>query len=1173
VNPSATGTEREEVPTAREAGPPETGDPVALLEDALDRHFQDWSERFDRQITQRIRSALVEARDAHAALMEEAGFQGEEAEPDWEVLRSYRRGVRDRVLRPLVSMLDEVDPGRRIGQSWEAFLSGFGNVADSAPETIRRPAPPDRYQRAEDDGPSRVVLKGLLRAGQGLADTVRREPPEQTVPLRRVVTAALEVEALSGLPATLDDLYQAHARPLLTAELALGRWIRDWFPLEAADHGVEDHLEPEEHDRLNALRERLRTATIEASRQAASADGPPSEPVAADVKEPVPGADRTGRETGDGSEGTGAEAAEGKDVQGEEAASTDPRSVAAGLQRALDDAVAAAPTAEILTAVEERVTQLKRRLADRVREGGTRLTVHPRHRHDRGRTSLRKRLDARRDVWARWFEISADRFRLADDFLALRQDVEDLLDDLLESTLRDSVFFLSERVEAAQEGLRDLLARAVAMPEEEDADAGAVASATESIEADARAVLDRTLLEPIAERDPRSQVEQAGSDTSQRLRERMLELPESMEVHPVRPTPDAVDPTQATRVIALRDVALQSLDLLHMEALRASTEPLLEYLGQVEAECQELADMVAFNLNSALETLEAESDAEEDPDAPPAPEDSEEEAAPEPRETAVEAAHALSREGLERAAAGLEVVLAPAVTAWDAFAANAHDILLEGREQLHERVVVEGTMQEQIRDVRTLVRMWWRKVVEQARGWWRETWPRIRRFWKRLYIKGLRLFRRGRSAMEGVDTRKHELAADVLRGIPALLEPLPLIYRRLYSFQPLTDPTLLVGRADDQAWVGNLYGVWLEGASTPAVITGTVTVGHTSLLNALEEDLFEEEEVVRIAFATRYESEEALSARLARALWEEEAEEHERRRRRRGSKKDGGEDPEASPEPWNFTRLEDRLRDREERHIVLIERLEHTLLRVPGGLDLAERFLAFQSRTAGSVFWVSTMSDPAWKLLATTRPRAAALASVRRLEPLDRKAIEELLIARHRRSGVPLEFADPSDPNPLLKRKLQRSRSEKDRQAALRADFFDRLYKASQGSIPMAILLWLKAADFTSRPGWLRLQEPKGIRFQFLEQIDLSMNFALMALLEHESLTLDEFARVFAVPADEAFQTLEALRRRVLIERLDSPGGGLPAPVKRLEPEVRYRIPPIITQVVAQSLKDQNILH
>jgi hypothetical protein len=1166
VNPSATGTEREEVAAAPEVQP---GDPVTVLQEALDRHFEDWSERLDRQVTRRMQSALAEARDAHAALMETAGLQSQdpEAEVDWDALLVYRRGVRAEVLRPLVAMLDEVDPGRRIGQLWEAFLNGFGDVANEVPETIRRPAPPDRYRRSEDDGPLRVAYKGLLRAGQGLADTVRRTPPEQTVPLRRVVTAAVEAEGLSGLPAILDDLYQAHARPLLTAELALGRWIRDWFPLEAADHKVEDHLEPEEHERLDALRERLQAATVEAARQSASAEGPAAEPVDADVSVPVTPED--GGDEGQQDDSAGKEGA--TEPVAEEDESSDPRAVATSLQRALEEAADAPPPEEALKAVEDRVAELKRRVADRIREGGTRLMVHPRHRQDRRRASLQKRLDARVDVWDHWFESSSDRFRLGDDFLALRQDVEGLLNDLLESTLRDSVFFLAERVEAAQDGLRDLLTRALEMPGEADADTEAMASLTESIEADARAVLDRTLLQPITERDPRGQVEQAGSDTAQRLRERMLQLPESMEVHPVRPTPETVDPTQSTRTIPLREVALQSLDLLHIEALRASTAPLLDYLGQVEPECRELADMVAFNLNSALEALEAETeDQEEDSDAPPTPEDSEEEAAPEPEGTAVEAAHALSREGLERAATGLEVLLAPAVTAWDAFAADAHHVLLEGRQQLHQRVVVEGTVQEQIRDVRTLVRMWWRRVVDRTRAWWKVTWPRIRRFWTRLYIKALRLFRRGRSAMEGVDTRKHELAADVLRGIPALLEPLPLIYRRLYSFQPLTDPTLLVGRAEDLAWVGHLHSVWLEGASTPAVITGTVTVGHTSLLNALEEDLFGDEDVVRIAFATRYETEEALAARLARALWEDEAEAQESMTR---AKRAGKDTPEETGEPWSFTRVEERLRNGEERFIVLLERLEHTLLRVPGGLDLAERFMAFQSRSAGSVFWVSTMSDPAWKLLATTRPRAAALASVRRLEPLDRKAIEELLLARHRRSGVPLEFVAPGEPNPLLKRKLQRSRSEKDRQAALRADFFDRLYKASQGSIPMAILLWLKAADFTSRPGWLRLQEPRGIRFQFLEQIDLSLNFALMALLEHESLTLDEFGRVFAMPADEAFQTLEALRRRVLIERLDSPGGGLPAPVKRLEPGVRYRIPPIITQVIAQSLRDQNILH
>jgi hypothetical protein len=238
----------------------------------------------------------------------------------------------------------------------------------------------------------------------------------------------------------------------------------------------------------------------------------------------------------------------------------------------------------------------------------------------------------------------------------------------------------------------------------------------------------------------------------------------------------------------------------------------------------------------------------------------------------------------------------------------------------------------------------------------------------------------------------------------------------------------------------------------------------------------------------------------------------------------------------------------------------------------AERFLAFQSRTAERVFWVNSVSDPAWKLLTTTEPHAHGLVQVRRLATPDRKTMEELLLIRHRRSGVPIEFTDPVDPNPLLARKLKRARNEKDRQEILRTDFFDWLFRASQENVLMAILLWLRSADFTSRPGWLRMRPSRAIRFAFLEEMDLPTSFALKAFLEHESLTLAEYAQIFAVGQDEAFQALEILRRKVLIDRLDTTSG-LPAPVRRLEEGVRYRIPPIITQVIAQNLRGQNILH
>ncbi|MEJ2541724.1 MAG: hypothetical protein P8188_17450, partial [Gemmatimonadota bacterium] len=781
--------------------------------------------------------------------------------------------------------------------------------------------------------------------------------------------------------------------------------------------------------------------------------------------------------------------------------------------------------------------------------------------------------------------VATSRFSLGDEILSLQWDLEGGLTGLYSETLRDSLFFLSDRIEATKEGLRDLQGRAEALSSSHDPDdAEGLASSTESLAADARAVLEGELLQPLLDEAMPTKVENAGTTAAQKLSDRLMELPTSVTVHPLRPLPDQIDPNQTTRTILLRDVVHQAVDLLRLEAIRTSTAPLVQYLTQVEGEVREVAEMVAFNLTSArdalLEATTTEAEPEEDESSTPATSDD----GPDPESlemeaegVGAEAAHALSLEGLERAADGLDVILAPGLAAWSRFAEDAHGVLQEARDELHGRLAVEGTVQEQIRDVRSLVRAWFRGNADQVRQQYRSTWPRVRRFWKRLYVKGLRLVRRGRSAVGGADARRPELARDVLGGVAGLLAPLPLIYRRLYSFKPLNDPSLLVGRDEDAAWVGNRYARWKEGPMPPAILTGPVTVGHTSFLNVLSTTVFQDARVVRINLAERYETEEGLARRLAVAFWEAPGDPDSTGTPTSGQA--GPSDPPKPPSegeetpPWDFSRVEERLGKEEAPGVVvLLERFEHTLLRVPGGMDLAERFLGFQSRTAQRVLWLNSVSDPTWKLLASTRPRAAALVHRRELALPDRETLEEILLVRHRRSGVPLEFVDPENPSPLLRRKLQRAREDKERQAALRADFFDRLYRESKGNVPMAILLWLKSADFTSRPGWLRLVPTQGIRFAFVDELDLPLSFALMAFLEHESLTVDEYARVFSLPQDEAFQSLEALRQKFLIDRLEM-DGGLPVLPKRVEPGVRYRVPPLITQVIAEHLRNQNILH
>jgi hypothetical protein len=387
---------------------------------------------------------------------------------------------------------------------------------------------------------------------------------------------------------------------------------------------------------------------------------------------------------------------------------------------------------------------------------------------------------------------------------------------------------------------------------------------------------------------------------------------------------------------------------------------------------------------------------------------------------------------------------------------------------------------------------------------------------------------------------------------PELLAALPLVYRRLFSFQPLTDKDLLKGRAAETAWVRGRFDSWKRGMGPPTLITGPVGTGHSSFFNVLATTLSEGAKVHRFELPERIRGEEALASRLAELFQF------------------------SDNERWSFERLARMLLRSprpDEPWVVMTERLEHLMLRTPGGADLIEDFLSFQAQTSQQIFWLSSMAGVSWKRVAKTEPRLTTLVATRPLSPPSREVLEELILARHRRSGLPLEFRAPSDLNPLLRRRLRLARSEKARQVILQTDYFDRLHRLSEENIPMAILHWLRSTDFQATDGKLLVTPPAPVRFGFLNDLDLELDFALKALLEHGSLTLEEYREVFAASIEDSFQIFEALKTRMLVEPTGTRRGTLPTSRGTVEEGERYRVPSLLSEVVARHLKKKNILH
>src|SRR5690606_36343646 len=152
-----------------------------------------------------------------------------------------------------------------------------------------------------------------------------------------------------------------------------------------------------------------------------------------------------------------------------------------------------------------------------------------------------------------------------------------------------------------------------------------------------------------------------------------------------------------------------------------------------------------------------------------------------------------------------------------------------------------------------------------------------------------------------------------------------------------------------------------------------------------------------------------------------------------------------------------------------IDNLEHLVLGAPEGQQLIERTLLCFSRPSTRIFWLAATGVHTWAFIEKTSGVATGLVTSYRLRPLDRPSLEALIINRHRRSGLPAHFIAPPDLSPLLRQRLRRARTDEARQALLREDFFDRLFRHSGQNIMLALYYWLRAVDFEAQEGMVQV--------------------------------------------------------------------------------------------------------
>ncbi|MGW8266449.1 MAG: hypothetical protein ACWGSQ_08780 [Longimicrobiales bacterium] len=1077
-----------------------------------------------------LRSTFSEALEAHTRLCQEAGLAGAGekigADPEDPTntdlahrgrrFRRYREGVREEVLEPLQRSLQELELGREVGSRWVGFHDGFPGLADSLPASIVREEPGDLYEPSDGDRRLTLIRKGMVRvdrsirdflgaAGRGLVRLLLRRatpPPTraQSVPLHSLAKERLLTLYPLSLGGVADALQEYYARPLDRLGTTLARWTEKWFDVEVAVHAAEGQPGARFRDEV------LRTASARPnSRSEAPAEEPilPEPPDEGDTPPPP-------------------------DIAELEEISRD-------LSDALRFGAVLPPPNELADRVGQALEEEWENLLEEVRVAGSFLASSPRRGINK---SVQRSLDKARsqaEAWQGWQINILERISLTVLLLRLKEVFDQAEDTIQGRIVEEALEPLLKPWKRAMVGLHLLENQAGELfsglrPGEVPTD---LPNELDAIRAQALSLLESDIIEVLAQIKPSRVIHRVADEVSGKLSDALRFLPDAVRVAPLRRGTEPLTPNLAVRELPFREMVLNTLDVLRLESIRNSPAPLLSFLETATTECADLPNVVTYNLSMASEELRSP------PDESP--------------EQAISNARSVTTDGLTRTAHWVEGLLENLAVTWMEFVGEIRRLLQKSFQEIHVRAVAERAVEEQMLGLRAWARRWGRARTERMRVAADRARRQGRKYIRKGRVIGARLIHLGKSAV-GVETGRDvetQRALDAIRQIPQLLDSLPLVYRRLFSLNPIMDPNLLIGRESELAWVSARLKDWMTGHGRPCILTGPVGVGHTSFLNVAEAMILEEIQTHRIDLNTRIRADDPLASLLAERLELE------------------------GKGPWTLAGLARHLQDLAPPvtpFAVILEHLEHLFMRISGGTDLLESFISFQALTSKQVFWMSTMSDSTWKLLEKNEPRAAGLIAHLPFSTLSRGATEEMILVRHRLSGLPLEFVQPDDLNPLVRRRLGLSRGEKARQDVIRAEFFDRLFRMAEDNIAVAILLWLRSADFSSRKGWLRVSPPPRLRSYFIDDLDLSLGFALKAFLDHGSLTMEEHRAVFDAPAEESFQVFETLRNLSLIEPSGAKGARSSSSAPTTEGE-RYRIPPLMGQMLANHLKSRNILH
>ncbi len=1091
--------------------------------------LESWRTFVERDVESRLARLLSDAVARHGQLLDACRAREGEAEEATGILE-YRRGVAQQVISPILDHLSQWNAGSEVLGRFDRMAGAIMRLSNTFTDEVRLPEPPTLFESATDDTAFRVVRKALRRrrlatrstllAGRNMVrrligrDLLRAVPPTRIAPVRQVVNIHLQ----NLVTAVRDD----------DCEKVLERLGLRMSRLESAAYEWVNNVLLEERD-AEIVAEYLRAPDF------SWADG------AAERAAESPSAVASASSTENDQSLPDAEVANDEEQES--------RPLTARVEdhaRALQEVLIALgkPSEGLAIEVRPVVEEVFDTLTDDLSKAGTFLlsmdldTVV----YERAQGSRKKR-DA---AWKAWFAQVTDRMRFCDSLLRTRDAMQRmeaaLVDRTADATVNAVIRTFRSMSKRLERSRQEIAAAVPSFATDKDF----------SVLRDALVAQRNRLLDYFDSifRDLPGLVsaDQALSEPGVKEWDEFIRFVDGLPVKLVMHELGNEKPGTQPSAVDLRGLVRDTLVTRLPDRLERPADDLRSAVRRTWTETEQVQHIVQYNIDAAVDELRSALE----PPADDEGSEDEEEGPLTPNEILSRATE-LTNDGLVRAAQTLGQLAGVLREPWDAFVAAVDRELQEDWVAIHRRTRSADSRDEQ-----------WASMLARGRRQLTRTGTRIRESLAMMtatvakwFTAGKRrtqtLIRIGQSAVGVIDAADASRidTVEAISTVHRIHNALPLIYRRLFSFEPLEEGSLLEGRGRDLVWLKQHIGRWREAMQLGvAIIQAPIGSGRTSFLNAVKRSVVKDYDVVYVNIAERIYNPDDFASLLASAMGIE-------------------------TEEITLADLETELaaRKRSDPPVVcILDNLEHLLLRAPQPVSVIERVILFLSRTDKSIYWIGTIGLYAWQFLVKTAGTSVAFVDSYALSPLDRTTLESIISNRHRRSGMALVFQEPADPSTLMRQKLKRAKTPEARQAALREDYFDRLWKASGQNIMLALYYWIRSADFSEDQSTLNVRPLKPLSFDFMSGLDLNQAFSLKAFILHKRLSLDDHCRIFNMSKDSSTAILESLLNLHLIEAVPL-AERRPAEGVHVKRDAIYRLKPMLIHPVTAYLQSKNIVY